>query len=95
MVLPARPVNVRFDVLTLREIFSAVIGLWSYTRGSNDVLHPHKFAEGPGMGELHSNLPRLSRSAVQGDDKGGLGVRQAELGDCAGHESVWLKPRFT
>jgi len=74
MVLPARPVNVLFDVVTLRQIFSAVIGLWIYTRGSNNAFCPHKFTEGPGMGELHSNLPRLSRSAVQGDNKGALGV---------------------
>ena len=72
--LPARLVNVLFDVVTLGEVFSAVMGLWVHTRGSNNLFCPHKFAEGHGMGELHSNLPRLSRSAVQGDDEGALGV---------------------
>ena len=43
----------------------------------------------------HSNLPQLSRSVVQGDDEGALGVRRVEPGDRAVHESTSLAPRFT
>ena len=54
-VLPDRPVNVLFDVVTLREIFSAAISLWIYM-SSNNAFRPHEFAEGPGMGELELML---------------------------------------
>ena len=37
-MFPARPVNVLFDVVTLREIFSAAISLPIYTRGSNNAF---------------------------------------------------------
>ena len=43
----------------------------------------------------HSDLPRLSRSVVQGDDRGAPGVRQVEFGDRVVRESAWsLTPRF-
>jgi len=54
--LPARPVNVLFDVVTLREIFSAIISLWIYTRGSNNGFRPHEFMERPGTGKLELTL---------------------------------------
>ena len=37
-VLPARPVNVLFDVVSLREVFSTTISLPIYTRGSNNAF---------------------------------------------------------
>ena len=55
-MFPARLVNVLFDVVTLREIFSAAISLPIYTRGSNNAFRPHEFAEGSGMDELELTL---------------------------------------
>ena len=54
--LPARPVNVLFDVVALREIFLTVTNLWIYTRGSHNEFYPHEFVEGPGTGELELTL---------------------------------------
>jgi len=62
--LPARSVNVLFDVAILREIFPAVMGLWIHTGGSNNGFRPYEFVEGPGTGELELTL---SESRKAGD----------------------------
>ena len=49
---PARPANVLLDVVTLRKIFSAMIGLWIYTRDSNNGFRLREFVERPGTGKL-------------------------------------------
>lgn len=49
--LPARLVNVLFNVVALGGILT-IISLWIRTRGSNNGFIPREFAEGPGMGEL-------------------------------------------
>lgn len=62
--LPARSVNVLFDVAMLREIFPAVMGSWIHAGGSNNRFRPHEFVEGPGTGELEL---ALSESRKAGD----------------------------
>ena len=44
--VPARLVNVLFDIVALREIFLVVTSLWIYTRGSDNEFRPHEFVEG-------------------------------------------------
>jgi len=50
--LPARPVNVLFDVAILRGDFSVVVSLWLHTRGSNNEFRPHELVTRPGTLEL-------------------------------------------